>query len=169
MSEFKELSQKIRSEAITAGINPKRLDNDIRPSYLPPKGKFVDYEIANPNQPTAHIRVISDDGSSISVGTLKALAFFGEAGKAQFRKVDNPDSVVNGGYVLIGTQPVNPSLGGTITDVAARVIGRSFTAEPIPAVTLSVKNENGKVVPYLRESDAMNALITKTFYKVTLV
>jgi hypothetical protein len=169
MSELKELSNKIRSEALSGGVNEKRLDSDIRPSYLPPKGKFVGYEIANPNQPTAHIRVIADDGSSISIGTLKALAFFGKMESAKFRKVDNPDSPVNGGYVLVGTQPVNPNLGGKMTDVVARLIDREFEATPESAITLSVKNEGGKVVPYLRESDAMGALINKTFYKVTLI
>ncbi len=169
MSENKELSEKIRAEAISAGINVKRLDSDIVVANLPAKGKFVGYEIANKNQPTAHIRMLSDDGSKVPIGNLKALAFFGNMENASFRQVSNPESPINGGWVLTGTQAVNPHLGGKMTDVVARLIDKEFEAEPVELITLSVKSENNKVIPFDRESDARKALVIKRYFKVKIL
>jgi hypothetical protein len=167
--ELNEISKKVKAEALAAGISEKRLDTDIVSANLPEKGKFVGYEIANPNQPTAHIRMIADDGSRVPVGNLKALAFFGNKETAKFRKVDNPESPINGGWVLTGTQAVNPNLGGKMPDVVAFLLNKEFTAEPLELLTLSVKSDNNKVVPFATEKQAKENLIVKKYFKVTLL
>jgi len=167
--ELNEISKKVKAEALAAGISEKRLDTDIVSANLPEKGKFVGYEIANPNQPTAHIRMIADDGSKIPLGNLKSLAYFGSRETAKFRKIDNPESPINGGWVLTGTQAINPNLGGKMPEVVAFLLNKEFKAEPLELLTLSVKSDNGKIVPFATEKSAKDNLVTKRFFKVTLL
>lgn len=167
--ERTERAKAIEAEALAGGISESRLNSDIKATYLPESGTFTGYEIANPNTRTAHIRLTCEDGSSISVGTLKALAFNGSMEEAKFRKVENPTSPVNGGFVLVGTSAINPHLSGKMADLADRLIGKSFKAKAIERVTLGVKtNEQGVVQPYKSESEAKKALIVRKFYEVEL-
>lgn len=161
--ERTERASKIQAEALAAGISEKRLDNDIRMTYLPPTGQFTDYEIVGSGTSTAHIRLNTSDGNSISVGTLKALAFKGSKDDATFRKVENPESPMNGKFVLTGTSAVNPEMGGKMADLADRLIGKQFEATPEERVTLPY-NANG----YESEAKAKKAVVTKTFYRVIL-
>ena len=166
--EKAELIKKVTDEAKKAGISEKRLNADIAFSNLPEKGKFVGYEIANPNTPMAHIRLIADDGSKVPISNLKALAFFGDKGSSTFRKVENPESPINGGYVLTGTQAVNPQLGGKMAEVVANLLDKEFESKPLDLITLAVKSDNNKVVPFKSEAEARKNLISKRFFKVTL-
>ena len=162
--ELSERAKRIRDEAIKAGISEKRLDSDVRATHLPEEGEFIGYEISNEGQPTAHIRVTCSDGSSISVGTLKALAFSGSKEEAKFRKVTTEGSPLFGKFSLTGQTAVNPNIGGKQHEVVDRLIGRKFKSEPVELVTLSY-NEQG----YATEAQARNNLVIKRFYKVTLL
>lgn len=167
--ERTERALQIQAEALAGGISEKRLENDIKATYLPENGTFTGYEIAYPNTRSAHIRLTCEDGSSISVGTLKALAFNGNMENASFRKVENPESVINGGFVLTGTTAINPHLSGKMADLADRLIGRSFIAKPVERITLSVKTDkDGNVLPYKTENEARKSLVVKKFYEVEL-
>lgn len=167
--EKKEIIVAVEEAAKSAGISEKKLNADISATYLPETGKFVGWKVANPGETTAHIRMLSDDGSSISVGTLKALAFTGKVKDAKFKKIENPSSPINGGYVLTGTTAVNPNISGKMAEVVANLMDRNFVAEPVELVTLSVKSENNKVVPFTTEDEAKSHLITRKFYRVKLV
>lgn len=168
--ERSERAKRIESEALAGGITQQRLDSDIRATYLPEQGKFTGYEISNPNTRTAHLRMTCEDGSSISVGTLKALAYDGSMESAKFRKVENPTSPVNGGFVLVGTSAINPHLGGKMADLVDRLIGKEFKAKPVERVTLGVKTDNaGIVLPYKSETEAKKALVIKKFYEVEIL
>ena len=166
--EKSEMIKKITEEAISAGISEKRLNQDIVSANLPNSGKFVAYEIANPGEATAHIRMVSDDGSRVSIGNLKALAYFGNMENATFRKVENPASPINGGWVLTGTQAINPHLGGKMAETVAFLMDKTFEAEPLELITLSVKSADNKVIPFKTEAEARKNLIVKRYFKVTL-
>jgi hypothetical protein len=153
----------INQKATEAGINQKRLDADIRATYLPEKGTFVGWDISSPGTPTAHLRMVCEDGNSISVGTLKALAYKGAIAEAKFRKVERADSPMVGKFVLVGTEAVNPNLGGKMADVVAKLVGKDFEASPVELVTLGF-NPDG----YKSEADAKKALINRTFYTVKI-
>ena len=161
--ERTERAKKINAEALSAGIAESRLESDVRMTYLPKSGKFVDYEIMGGGTPTAHIRLVCEDGASISVGTLKALAFNGSKKDAKFRQVENPASPMNGKFVLTGTTAINPNLGGRMADVCDRLIGKEFTAEPVERVTLPYRAEG-----FATEAEAKANVTVKTFYKVEL-
>lgn len=162
--ELSERAKEIRDKAIEAGISEKRLDSDVRATYLPEEGEFIGYEISNAGEPTAHIRVTCSDGSSISVGTIKALAFAGSKEEAKFRKVTTESSPLFGKFSLTGQTAVNPHIGGKQHEVVDRLIGKKFKAEPVELVTLSY-NEQG----YATEKIARDNLVIKKFYKVTLL
>jgi hypothetical protein len=169
--ESNPLVNEINAAASNAGISEKRLKADISPTYLPTSGIFNGWKIVNPNEPTAHIRVTCEDGSSISVGTLKALAFHGAKETASFRKVENPESPMNGKFVLVGTSAVNPHLGGTMAEVTARLQGKAFKAEPVELITLQVKTDptTKAVTGYSTEAQAKSALTVKKYYKIELI
>lgn len=163
--EKSEKILEIEGKAKQAGITEKRLENDIRSTYLPSEGKFVDYEIIPKNgNISPYIRLKANDGNSISVGTLKAMAFHGSIEDAKFRKVENSQSPLHGKYVLTGTKAVNPHLGGKMAETVANLLDKSFTAEPVELVTMNY-DENG----YDTEAKAKKALVSKTFYRVKLV
>lgn len=153
--EKKELIEEIESAAIEAGISRDKINNSARPTYLPQSGKFVSWKIDGERN-FAHIRVLTEDNNSISVGTLKALAFFGDIKDAKFVNRDNK-------FYLTGVKPVNPHIGGKMAEVAANLIGRNFKATPAEAVVLRF-NETG----YSSAEEAMENLVVKTFYKVEL-
>lgn len=161
--ERTERAQKIHSEALAAGIAENRLENDVRMTYLPESGSFTDYEIVGAGTPTAHIRLCTDSGASISVGTLKALAFNGTVKDAKFRQVDRKDSPMHGKFVLTGTTAINPHLGGKMADVCDRLIGKSFKANRVERVTLPYRAEG-----YPTETDAKKSAVVRTFYEVTV-
>lgn len=167
--ERSELISKLTNEAKEAGISEKRLNQDMRPTYLPKKGKFVGYKIEQPNTVMSHFRLITECGNSISVSGLKAMAFFGTPEKATFRMVTDENSVMKGGYVLIGTRQVNPHISGKMVEIVADWIGKEFTAKPLDLVTVNVSSKDNKIVPYTSEDEARKNLITKTYYEVKAV
>lgn len=163
--ERSEFYKRVEAAALKAGIKQSRLDSNIETTYLPPVGKFVDFKTANDGEPTAHIRLVTDSGHSISVGTLRALAFNGTKDEAPFRQVEK-ESVIKGGYVLTGTSKVNPHLKGNMIEVIEELVGHPFTAKKIERVTIDMKSEKGVIIPFASEAEARKALRVKTYYEV---
>ncbi len=165
----------IETALVKAGFKASRINNDVTPTYLPPIGKFIGWEIIGGGEvdedgkvvreaeQTANLRLITEDGCSISIGSIKALAFAGEEAHAKFREVDNVDSPLIGKFVLIGTTPINPHLSGKMAVLTARLVGKDFEAKPVPRITLRYKREG-----YASETEAREALTTKDFYHITL-
>lgn len=156
-------ASEIRKFAIDNGISEKKLDQAFMATYLPDHGKFVGYVIAQKGTDMAHLRMVCEDGASISIGSLKALAFNGTPEQAKFSKVENKDSVVFGKWVMKGTEAVNPQFGGKQEDIIELLLGKSFTAEAVERLTVAFL-EGG----YSTEKAAKDKIVSKKYYTVKL-
>ena len=161
--ETSKKASEIREYALKHGISEKKLDQAFMATYLPDHGKFVGYVIAQEGTAMAHLRMVCEDGSSISIGALKALAFNGTPENAKFSKVENKESSVFGKWVMKGTEAVNPQFGGKQEDIIELLIGKSFKASAVERLTLTFLDGG-----YATEKAARDKIVAKKFYEVKL-
>lgn len=148
------------------GISDSKLEKAANATFLPKEGRFVSWaiegekeaEINGKKVDTRHLRVYTASGDSISVSSLQGGGFDGEVVKQL--GIDVKESQKSGFY-LIRNKTVNPELQGNQATIVAKLIGKSFTAEPID-LKVSTFVEGG-----CKSIEDMEVK-TKTFYKVTL-
>lgn len=156
-SEFREF-------AIKNGISKIKLDKAYMGSFLPEKGKFVDFEIAQKDTDMEHVRILTDDGSSISINSLQALGFEGKKEDVKLRQVENKSSPRFGKWVISGITRINPQFGCKMEDLVENLLGSSFEAKPVYRFTLRFK-EGG----YDTEEEARENIVETKFYEVKLL
>ena len=156
---FKSASE-LRSAAKAAGIKESRLDKAVESYNLPEDGEFTEIQLIEGEFP--HIRLVTSSGNKISLSGLQAMAHFGSVETAIFEKIKKEGSPLKGKVYIKGSL-LNPHLSGDQSEVAFRLIGKSFKAAPISGVVLPFK-ESG-----YSESEAKKSLTTKTFYKVEIL
>ena len=152
----------LRKAAKAAGIKDSRLDKAVESYNLPEEGTFTEIQLVE-DAKFPHIRMVTDKGYKISISGLQAMAHFGSKESVQFEQIKKEGSPLKGKLYLKGTI-LNPALTGDQSEIAFRLLNRSFKAVPTQGVTLSF-NETGYSSPAI----ATKALVTKTFYKVDLM
>ena len=150
----------LRTAAKAAGIKDSRLDKAVESYNLPEEGEFTEVQLVKGEFP--HIRLVTKSGNKISLSGLQAMAHFGSVETAIFEKIKKEGSPLKGKVYVKGSL-LNPHLSGDQSEIAFRLIGKSFKATPISGVVLPFK-ESG-----YSESEAKKALTTKTFYKVEIL
>ena len=153
-------ANELRAAAKAAGIKDSRLDKAIESYNLPEEGEFTEVQLVEGEFP--HIRLVTNSGNKISLSSLQAMAHFGSVETATFEKIKKESSPLKGKVYIKGSL-LNPHLSGDQSEIAFRLIGKSFKANPISGVVLPFK-ESG-----YSESEAKKALTTKTFYKVEIL
>ena len=150
----------LRIAAKAAGIKETRLDKAVETYNLPEDGEFTEVQLVEGEFP--HIRLVTNSGNKISLSGLQAMAHFGSVDSVTLEKIKKEGSPLKGKVYVKGSL-LNPHLSGDQSEIAFRLIGKSFKATPISGVVLPFK-ESG-----YSESEAKKALTTKTFYKVEIL
>ena len=150
----------LRIAAKAAGIKDSRLDKAVETYNLPEEGEFTEVQLVEGEFP--HIRLITNLGNKISLSGLQAMAHFGSVDTVILEKIKKEGSPLKGKVYVKGSL-LNPHLSGDQSEIAFRLIGKSFKATSISGVVLPFK-ESG-----YSESEAKKALTTKTFYKVEIL
>ena len=150
----------LRTAAKAAGIKESRLDKAVESYNLPEDGEFKEVQLVKGDFP--HIRLVTNSGNKISLSGLQAMAHFGSVDSVTLEKIKKEGSPLKGKVYVKGSL-LNPHLSGDQSEVAFRLIGKSFKATPISGVVLPFK-ESG-----YSESEAKKSLTTKTFYKVEIL
>lgn len=150
----------LRVAAKAAGIKDSRLDKAVESYNLPEDGEFTEVQLVKGEFP--HIRLVTKSGNKISLSGLQAMAHFGSIDSVTLEKIKKEGSPLKGKVYVKGSL-LNPHLSGDQSEIAFRLIGKSFKATPISGVVLPFK-ESG-----YSESEAKKALTTKTFYKVEIL
>ena len=153
-------ASELRTAAKAAGIKDSRLDKAVESYNLPEDGEFTEVQLVKGEFP--HIRLVTKSGNKISLSGLQAMAHFGSVDSVTLEKIKKEGSPLKGKIYIKGSL-LNPHLSGDQSEVAFRLIGKSFKATPISGVVLPCK-ESG-----YSESEAKKALTTKTFYKVEIL
>ena len=149
----------LRTAAKAAGINDSRLDKAVESYNLPEDGEFTEVQLVEGEFP--HIRLVTNSGNKISLSGLQAMAHFGSKETVSFEKIKKEGSLK--GKVYVKGSLLNPHLSGDQSEVAFRLIGKSFKATPVTGVILPFA-ANG-----FSESEAKKSIVTKTFYKVEIL
>ena len=150
----------LRVAAKAAGVKDSRLDKAVESYNLPEEGEFTKVQLVEGKFP--HIRLVTNSGDKISLSGLQAMAHFGSVDSVTLEKIKKEGSPLKGKVYVKGSL-LNPHLSGDQSEIAFRLIGKSFRATPISGVVLPFK-ETGYA-----ESEAKKALTTKTFYKVEIL
>ena len=153
-------ASELRIAAKAAGIKETRLDKAVETYNLPEDGEFTEVQLVEGEFP--HIRLVTNSGNKISLSGLQAMAHFGSIDSVTLEKIKKEGSPLKGKVYVKGSL-LNPHLSGDQSEIAFRLIGKSFKATPISGVVLPFK-ESG-----YSESEAKKALTTKTFYKVEIL
>ena len=153
-------ASELRAAAKAAGIKETRLDKAVETYNLPEDGEFTEVQLVEGEFP--HIRLVTNSGNKISLSGLQAMAHFGSVDSVTLEKIKKEGSPLKGKVYVKGSL-LNPHLSGDQSEIAFRLIGKSFKATPISGVVLPFK-ESG-----YSESEAKKALTTKTFYKVEIL
>ena len=153
-------ASELRAAAKKAGIKETRLDKAVETYNLPEEGEFTQVQLVEGEFP--HIRLVTKSGNKISLSGLQAMAHFGSVDSVTLEKIKKEGSPLKGKVYVKGSL-LNPHLSGDQSEIAFRLIGKSFKATPISGVVLPFK-ESG-----YSESEAKKALTTKTFYKVEIL
>ena len=153
-------ASELRSAAKAAGIKESRLDKAVESYNLPEDGEFTEVQLVKGEFP--HIRLVTKSGNKISLSGLQAMAHFGSVDSVTLEKIKKEGSPLKGKVYVKGSL-LNPHLSGDQSEIAFRLIGKSFKATPISGIVLPFK-ETG-----YSESEAKKALTTKTFYKVQIL
>ena len=161
--EFQEIVDKIEEGLRADNFTDQKIEADVKPTYLPKTGIFTDWEIGNRGTDMHTLRLLTADGSGISVNTLKTLAWNGKLEDVKFRPVEK-EGDLKGKFSMIGRTPVNPHISGKMAVVAARWLNKKFTATETERIVLPYKKSG-----YDTEEAARAALTTKRFYVVTMV
>ena len=160
---------KILEIAKANGITDSKLEKARAASFLPAKGRFVDWAIDGEKETlmpngskvdTRHIRVICATGESISLSSLQASGFKGEPSLTDDSK-DVAWSEKMQGYYLRSNCTPNKDLLGNQAAIVAKLIGKDFEATEEKVVTSVYKKDGYKDVKDI-------VLQPKTLYKVTL-
>ena len=109
-----------------SGINENRLDKAVTSSFLPEKGKFDRFEVSGEGS-FKHVRIFTEKGESISASRLQLSGFEGEPNL----ETDVLESS-KGTFYLRSNHTPNPSFSGNQAALLKRIIGKGFTAEPVP-------------------------------------
>ena len=157
--KFKSANE-LRAAAKAAGIKDSRLDKAVESYNLPENGEFTEVQLVKGEFP--HIRLVTKSGNKISLSGLQAMAHFGSVDSVTLEKIKKEGSPLKGKVYVKGSL-LNPHLSGDQSEIAFRLIGKSFKATPISGIVLPFK-ETG-----YSESEAKKALTTKTFYKVEIL
>ena len=150
----------LRNAAKAAGIKDSRLDKAVESYNLPEEGEFTEVQLIEGDFP--HIRLVTNSGNKISLSGLQAMAHFGSKETVSFEKIKKEGSPLKGKVYVKGSL-LNPHLSGDQSEVAFRLIGKSFKATPVTGVILPFA-ANG-----FSESEAKKSIVTKTFYKVEIL
>ena len=161
--EKSEFVKKIEKEASEAGVNSNRLMDAMVVNSLPKTGKFVGYSLEQPlidGKKRPYLAIVCESGEKCSLNTIQAVVHIGSKEDVILKKVEK-DGEFKGKFVISG-QPLNPHLSGNQAEIIERLIDKSFEVEPKQAY----------IIPFNKvckdEAKTREALVTKTYYKVTI-
>ena len=161
--EKSEFVKKIEREATEAGVNSNRLMDAIVVNSLPKSGKFVGYSLEQPlieGKKRPYLALVCESGEKCSLNTLQAVVHIGSKEDVILKKVEK-EGEFKGKFVISG-QSLNPHLSGNQAEVIERLMNKSF----------EVETKQAYVIPFNKvckdEAKTREALVTKTYYKVTI-
>ena len=161
--EKSEFVKKIEKEASDAGVNSNRLMDAMVVNSLPKSGKFIGYTLEQPlidGKKRPYLALVCESGEKCSLNTIQAVVHTGSKEDVVLKKVEK-EGEFKGKFVISG-QSLNPHLSGNQAEIIERLMNKSF----------EVELKQAYVIPFNKvckdEAKTREALVTKTYYKVTI-